>query len=67
MYSHVIVIVDGVWIGNWIYSTHKAFSVFTSRCLVAASNGGRFSSSWFPELSPASARSLSLLRTATLN
>jgi hypothetical protein len=31
---------------NW--STYKVFSVFTSRCLVAASNGGLFPSSGFP-------------------
>jgi hypothetical protein len=30
------------------YNTHKVFSFFTSRCLVAASNGGRSVSSGFP-------------------
>jgi hypothetical protein len=30
------------------YSTHKAFSVFTIRCLVAVSNSGSSSSSGFP-------------------
>jgi hypothetical protein len=29
------------------YSIHKVFSVFTNRCLVVASNGGRFPSSGF--------------------
>jgi hypothetical protein len=30
------------------YSTHEVFSVFTGRCLVAASNSGRSYSSGFP-------------------
>jgi hypothetical protein len=30
------------------YSTHEVFSVFITRCLVAASNGGCFPSSRFP-------------------
>jgi hypothetical protein len=41
----------GVWIGNWIYWTLtfvKSFSVFTSRCLIAASNGGHSPCSGFP-------------------
>jgi hypothetical protein len=33
---------------NCNYSTHKAFPVFTSRCLVADSNNGRSPSSGFP-------------------
>jgi hypothetical protein len=54
------VTIDGIWIGNCSatanshsairYSTHLIFSVccvFTSRCLVAASNGGRSPSSGF--------------------
>jgi hypothetical protein len=48
--------IDGVWIGNRIYwelternySTNKVLSVFTSRCLIAASNGDRSPSSGFP-------------------
>jgi hypothetical protein len=44
------------------YSTYLVFSVcynFSSRCLVAASNGGRFPSSWFPNCPRASATSFS--------
>jgi hypothetical protein len=33
---------------HYNYNAHKVFSVFTSRCLVAASNGGRSPSSGFP-------------------
>jgi hypothetical protein len=38
--------------GHRNYSTHQVFSVFTSRCLVAASNGGRSRFSGFPNCSP---------------
>jgi hypothetical protein len=31
-----------------VTTAHRVFSVFTSRCLVAAFNGGRFPSSGFP-------------------
>jgi hypothetical protein len=43
------------------------FSVFTSRCLVAASNDKIFPFLWIPERCPASATSFSLVTTATLN
>jgi hypothetical protein len=67
-YCHIYrVIIEGVWIGNWIHLTlwysawlqftfhcytHTHISVhvhvFTSRCLIAASTGGRFLFSAFP-------------------
>jgi hypothetical protein len=43
-----------------VTTAHIVFSVFTSRCLVAASNGGRFPSSGSPELFPTSATSYQL-------
>jgi hypothetical protein len=49
------------------YSTHKVFSVFPSRCLIAATNGGHTSSSWFSQLYPASTTAFQLLTIATLN
>jgi hypothetical protein len=49
------------------YNTHNGFSVFTSRCLVVASNGWRSTSSGYPDYSTASATIFSLLTTATLN
>jgi hypothetical protein len=49
------------------YSTNKVFSGFTSRCLVAASNNWRSSSSGFPNYPHASATSFSHLTTETLN
>jgi hypothetical protein len=50
-----------------VTTAHKVFSGFTSRCLVAASNGGISPSSGFPNCPRASATSFSLLTTATLN
>jgi hypothetical protein len=37
---------------HYNYSTHEVFSAFSSRCFVAASNGGRSTSSGFPNSPP---------------
>jgi hypothetical protein len=50
-----------------VTTVHLNFSVFTSRCLVAASNGERSPSSRFPICPRASVTSFSLITTATLN
>jgi hypothetical protein len=51
------------------YGTHKAFSVFTSRCVVVASNGGRCPWSGFPNCArpqlPTSHNSNSQLKSKT--
>jgi hypothetical protein len=69
--SRVWVNMDGIWIGNRMYwtlciqrvttvYTHSVHShVFTSRCSVAASNGGRTPSSRFPNYPHTSAISFS--------
>jgi hypothetical protein len=68
-YHVVNVTIDEVWNDNRICwtrienncSTHKLFSVFSSRCLVAVFKRRTFVFIWYPEPSPFSAASFSQL------
>jgi hypothetical protein len=64
-----------LWQSHWVthsknhsnYSTHEVFSIFTSRCLVAAFQQRTFLLIWVPELSQAAVTNFSRLTTVTLN